>query len=299
MRESSKPRARKTAASAPPAAPARTVAISGSQSGLGLAVRRHLEATGLHVIGIDLPGKGAEVEADLSQPAGRERAVQGVLDACGGTLHGVVANAGVDSKDAELTFAVNYHGSVDLLDGLRPALARAARDGGAAAAVATVSHAVMITPGVRQRAAEALLAGHAGRARLWLGSGMPYPVSKFALARWIRTRAPGSDWAGAGISLNGVCPGAIDTPLLAHDLKDPIKGPVIRAMPKPLGRTATPEDLAGIYAFLLDARARYIVGQLIVTDGGVEAQWRADDWPRPWDISMPAFLFKLMGRSPR
>lgn len=280
-------------AAAAPDAP-RCVAVSGSQSGLGLAIRRHLEGVGLRVIGIDLPGKGAEVEADLSKQAGRQRAVQGVLDACGGKLHGLVANAGIDSKEAELTFAVNYDGAVDLLKGLQPALARAAKHGGAAAVV-TVSHAVMISPGIKVRAADALLDGHPGRARLWLGRSMPYPVSKLALARWIRRNAPGADWAGAGIALNGVCPGAIETPMLEKDLKDKVKGPIIRAMPKPLGRNSKPEDLAGIYEFLLSPQARYIVGQLITADGGVEATWRGDDWPRAWDISTARFLINLFG----
>lgn len=279
------------------AAPAqRSVAVSGSQSGLGLAIRRHLEAAGVRVIGIDLPGKGAEVEADLSKPEGRKRAVQGVNDACGGTLQGLVANAGIDAKDAALTFGVNYDGAVDLLKGLQPALARAAKHGGAAAVV-TVSHAILISPGVRTRAADALLDGKPGRARLWLGGGNPYPVSKLALARWIRREAPGADWAGAGISLNGVCPGAIETPMLEKDLKDKVKGPIIRAMPKPLGRNSKPEDLAGIYEFLLSPQARYIVGQLITADGGVEATWRGDDWPRAWDISTARFLINLFDKS--
>lgn len=272
----------------------RTVAVSGSQSGLGLAIRRHLEAAGVRVIGIDLPGKGAEVEADLSKPEGRKRAVQGVNEACGGTLQGLVANAGIDAKDSALTFGVNYDGAVDLLKGLQPALARAAKHGGAAAVV-TVSHAILISPGVKVRAADALLDGKPGRARLWLGGGNPYPVSKLALARWIRREAPGADWAGAGIVLNGVCPGAIETPMLEKDLKDKVKGPIIRAMPKPLGRNSKPEDLAGIYEFLLSPQARYIVGQLITADGGVEATWRGDDWPRAWDISTARFLINLFG----
>jgi len=248
----------------------------------------------VRVIGIDLPGKGAEVEADLSKPEGRKRAVQGVSEACGGTLQGLVANAGIDAKDSALTFGVNYDGAVDLLKGLQPALARAAKHGGAAAVV-TVSHAILISPGVKVRAADALLDGKPGRARLWLGGGNPYPVSKLALARWIRREAPGADWAGAGIVLNGVCPGAIETPMLEKDLKDKVKGPIIRAMPKPLGRNSKPEDLAGIYEFLLSPQARYIVGQLITADGGVEATWRGDDWPRAWDISTARFLINLFG----
>jgi len=276
-------------------AAARRVALSGSQSGLGLAIRRRLEASGTRVIGIDLPDKGAEVEADLSTAAGRAAAVQGVLKRCRGLLHGLVANAGVDSPDAPLTFGVNYHGVVDLLEGLRPALAKAKR----AAAVVTVSHSVMISPGLKVAAADALLAGRDRRAVLLVRGGLaaPYAVSKLAVARWIRRHAPTPAWAGSGVSLNGVCPGAIQTPLLEKDLADPLKGPVIRAMPKPLGEIARPEDLAGIFEFLLSTDARFIVGQLLVTDGGIESLWREPDWPRPWNISIPRFLMKLSRRT--
>lgn len=271
----------------------RRIAVSGSQSGLGLAVRRRLEAGGAEVIGIDLPGKGAEVEADLSTADGRAAAVKGVLALCGGVLQGAVANAGIDSSDARLTFEVNFLGATELLEGLRPALAEAGR----AAAVVTVSHAVMITPGASAAAAKALLAGQIGRAAFYAGRspGAPYAASKLALARWIRQQAPTKHWAGSGISFNGVCPGAIQTPLLEKDLADRLKGPMIRAMPKPLGEIARPEDLAGVFEFLLAPEARFVVGQLIVADGGIESMWRGEDWPAPWDISMPRFLFKLFG----
>jgi NAD(P)-dependent dehydrogenase (short-subunit alcohol dehydrogenase family) len=277
----------------PRAAGPRRIAVSGSQSGLGLAIRRRLEAGGAELIGIDLPGKGAEVEADLSTSDGRAAAVKGVLARCGGKLQGVVANAGVDSSDARLTFEVNFLGVTELLEGLRPALAKAGRAG----AVVTVSHAVMITPGASAAAAKALLAGQLGRAAFYAGRspGAPYAASKLALARWIRLHAPEEGWAGSGISLNGVCPGAIQTPLLDKDLADRLKGPMIRAMPKPVGEVARPEDLAGVFEFLLSPEARFVVGQLLVTDGGIESMWRGEDWPQPWDISMARFLFKLFG----
>ncbi|HRD97795.1 MAG TPA: SDR family oxidoreductase, partial [Rubrivivax sp.] len=136
-----------------------------------------------------------------------------------------------------------------------------------------------------------------GRAAFYAGRkpGAPYAASKLALARWIRQQAPGADWAGSGISLNGVCPGAIQTPMLEKDLADRMKGPIIRAMPKPLGEYAQPDDLTGIFEFLLSPEARFIVGQLVVADGGVESMWRGEDWPAPWDISMARFLFKLFG----
>ena len=121
----------------------------------------------------------------------------------------------------------------------------------------------------------------------------PYPVSKLALARWIRREAPGESWAGSGITLNGICPGPIVTPMLEHDLQDKVKGPIIRAMPKPTGETAHPADLAGLYGFLLGPDARYVVGQMLMADGGIESLWRGEDWPKAWPISAARFVFQL------
>lgn len=275
----------------------RRIALTGSQSGLGLAVRQRLEADGHKVLGVDLPGKGAEVEADLSTPAGRQSAVEQVIKHCGGRLDGLIANAGVDSKNAELTMQVNYLGAVEVIEGLREALAAGERP----AVVVTVSHAIAISPGIATSAADALLKGDLKAAARKLGrlTPNPYSASKFALARWIRQHAAKPEWAGAGIVMNGVCPGPIVTPMLEHDLKDPMKGPIIRAMPKPTGATALPADLTGLYAYLLGPDARYVVGQLIMIDGGIESIWRGEDWPRAWDISLPRFLLKLVAGKPR
>ena len=110
-----------------------TAAVTGSASGIGAAIKRRLEANGDRVIGVDL--RGADVEADLSTPEGRERAVAGVLDASGGKLDRLVACAGLGPTVADLGLvaAVNYFGAVATLDGLQGALA--GRKGAAAVAV--------------------------------------------------------------------------------------------------------------------------------------------------------------------
>ena len=58
----------------------KTSVVTGSQSGMGLAIRTELESKGWRVLGVDLPGKKAEVEGDLSTPAGREGAAAGGSD---------------------------------------------------------------------------------------------------------------------------------------------------------------------------------------------------------------------------
>ena len=57
----------------------RTIAITGSASGIGAATRGQLEAAGHRIIGVDL--EGADVDADLADADQRARAVDEVLDA--------------------------------------------------------------------------------------------------------------------------------------------------------------------------------------------------------------------------
>ena len=65
---------------------ARTVAVTGSASGIGAAVRAACEAAGDTVVGVDL--RDAEALADLGTPAGRQAAVAAVGGRCGGRLGG-------------------------------------------------------------------------------------------------------------------------------------------------------------------------------------------------------------------
>jgi NAD(P)-dependent dehydrogenase (short-subunit alcohol dehydrogenase family) len=264
-----------------------TAVVTGSQSGMGLAIRVELESKGWRVLGVDLPGKGAEIASDLSTDAGRAAAAEAVLEASAGRLDGVAANAGVDVPRPELVFGLNYLGVVDLLGRLRPALAAAGRS----RVAVNVSNSIFVTPGIPPAAVQSLLDGNPIRAARLLEAqpALAYQVSKMAVARWIRESAPTATWAGAGISVNGVCPGPVMTPLLERDLADSRKGPVIRRLPRPLGEFTSPEAVASIFEFLLSERARFLVGQLICIDGGMEAAWRSGDWPRAWDIELPAF----------
>ncbi len=277
------------------------VVVTGSQAGPGLAIRKQLEASGRIVLGIDLPGKGAEVEANLSTPDGRQEAIQNLLKHCGGVLDGLVCNVGVDHAPDSLVISLNYFGTVDLLVGLRDALAW----GKQPAAVTNVSNSMLITPGIPEDVVEALLQGDEGRALELLKDhpGKAYASSNLALARWIRRHAPSPQWAGRGITLNGVSPGpivtdpwkqALDNPLagwwalwssmwapdlLRQFLGDPAFGNAVRELPRPMGRHTTPEQVASLFEFLLSDKARFIVGQVIAIDGGIEATFRPDDWP--------------------
>lgn len=257
----------------------RTIVVTGSASGMGAATVARLTAAGDRVLGIDL--HDADVEADLGTPEGRSAAIAAVAEASGGAIDGLVTWAGLSGLDkypGSLLVSVNHFGTVALLEGLRTLLAA----GTSPAAVAISSNSTTCFPGVSAELVEACLAGDEAAARAVGDEVGPlgcYPATKTAVARWVRRHAPTPEWAGAGITLNAVAPGAIETPLLQASREDPVIGGAVDAFPVPVGRTGRPDELAALVQFLLGPDARFICGSLIFADGGTDALLRADDQP--------------------
>ncbi len=270
-------------------------AVTGSASGMGHAVASKLGSAGHRVIGVDI--KDADVVADLSTPLGRAQAATAVTDACGGRLDGAVLAAGLgptpDSNGVPLILSVNYFGVVELAEAWRPALAAA----GNARVVVVASNSATTMPAVPGRAVRALLRRDVAKAeravRIFRSAGPPmaYGASKIALSRWVRRTAVTPDWAGAGIRLNAIAPGAIMTPLLQTQLSTPREARAIRSFPVPVGGFGDPAQLADWMVFMLSDAADFLCGSVIFVDGGTDAYFRADDWPQrvpttrlPWYV---------------
>lgn len=253
----------------------RVIVVTGSASGIGAAVRERLAREGCRVIGVDL--RAADVVADLSDAAGRARAIEGVHALAGASLDGVVACAGLGPQvpARDTLVSVNYFGAVATLAGLRPLLAA----GTSPAAVAISSNSATLVPQGDTGIVDACLDDDEPRARriaATLDGSTTYAGSKLALARWVRRNAPGADWAGAGIRLNAVAPGAVQTPLLQEGLDDPQYGPAIRGFPIPLGGFGDPTHIAAAVSFLLGAEGAFCCGTVLYADGGSDALLRRD-----------------------
>jgi NAD(P)-dependent dehydrogenase (short-subunit alcohol dehydrogenase family) len=242
---------------------------------MGAATAGRLLESGREVIGIDLTP--SDITADLSRPGDRVRVLDAVADR---DIEGVVTFAGVSGfgdRPGSFVVSVNYFGSVRILEGLRPTLAR---HGGAAVAIS--SNMASVGLNVDDRLVDACLEGDETTARALadeVGGPAAYSASKLAIARWVRRQATTQPWAGSGVRLNAIAPGHVDTALTAEMLADPATAPLINHVPLPIGRPGTAREVAALADLLLGPDGGFFVGSVIYIDGGTDAHYLADDWP--------------------
>lgn len=233
--------------------------VTGAAGGIGRAICRALAAEGAAVAGWDLVagddgGGSARFEVDVTSSTSVEAAYTATVDRLG-EVGIVVNNAGIDviapfldtdEDDWQRIIAVNLTGIFRVCKHALPPMIERVRAGRGDATIINVG-------------SDAGRVGSSGEA--------VYSATKGGIIAFTKTLA--REHARDGVTVNCVCPGPTDTPLLDQvatvnqRLYDGLKRAV------PLGRIGEPEDIAGVVAFLASPAAAFMTGQTVSVSGGL------------------------------
>jgi len=239
------------------------VVVAGGASGIGAACTARFAAAGDRVVIVDiadpsrlaLPANVSALRVDVRDSAACDVAIASVVAQHGSV--GVLVNAAgvitrataLDTTDEEWhrQFAVNVDGTFFLSRAVTRVMA--ANGGGAIVNIASMWGMVGGT-------------GHAA-----------YCAAKGAVVQL--TRAMALDHARARVRINAVCPGEVETPMLrAGGRAAPLSDAQISTLGSssiPLGRVASPDEVASVIEFLASPAASYMAGAIVAVDGGCTA----------------------------
>lgn len=247
----------------------KSAVVTGAASGIGRATVLRLAREGAHVLAADRAADGLAETASLAAAQGTPietlmadvgtadapTAVIGTAVARFGALHLLMNNAGVGgTKSADLTTDEEFdaHISINLRSVFRFSRAAVAvmPPGSAIVNVASIFGMIGFPGGAAYAAAKAGVAG--------------------------LTRQMAADYGPAGIRVNAIAPGLIETGMTRKRIAESewFRGQMTGMTP--IGRNGQPEDIASAAAFLLSDDAAFISGQVLVVDGGwIATRYRA------------------------
>jgi meso-butanediol dehydrogenase / (S,S)-butanediol dehydrogenase / diacetyl reductase len=241
----------------------KSAVVTGVGSGLGRAVARELAAEGARVLGCDvndaageetMTGIGSYRHADVSREADVEQLVATAVERFG-RLDVMVNNAAIQverelvettEEDLDRVLAVNLKG---VFFGCKHGVLAMRRSGGGS---------IVNVASILAFVGDGILAAYCAAKGGVLGV----------------TRATAVQYGREGIRCNAICPGDMDTPLVQAYFATGPDPAALRARVEaeyPLGRIASPEEVARAVIFLASDDSSFMNGQPLVLDGGLLA----------------------------
>ena len=243
--------------------------VTGAASGMGAATARAFRVAGARVLLVDRNAALLETVA-LELDASLEQVALMVGDVSQSTF-----------CDAVIAQAVTHFGRLDALVSAAGIIVRAS-------ATETTDEDWMRIMGVNvngvffmaRAAARVMVAQGSGSivnfGSIWGDVGAAgvaaYCASKGAVHNL--TRAMALEHAQHGLRVNAVCPGEVNTPMLASERTELVSAALLErlAMSVPMGRLAEPEEIARVVLFLSSDLASYMTGSLVTVDAGYTAR---------------------------
>jgi NAD(P)-dependent dehydrogenase (short-subunit alcohol dehydrogenase family) len=251
----------------------RTAVVTGASSGIGRATALALAGAGAHVALVALPGSGLGEVSDLCRGAGVQAiAIEADVGDPTAVTDAFARAEGVGAVDAV------FHGAgtstvVPTVETTDEQWARQLRTNltgtfhvlrEAARLMMSRRRGAIVTT-----ASELALTGQAGY--------FAYTASKGGVLAMTRVLA--AELAPYGVRVNSVCPGAVETPLLAAEFElasDPALERDLTERSIAFGRIARPDEIASAVLFLLSDQSSYVTGTQLIVDGG-----RTGCYPQP------------------
>jgi NAD(P)-dependent dehydrogenase (short-subunit alcohol dehydrogenase family) len=253
----------------------KTAVLIGGASGIGRGIAEAFIAEGARIVIADISGaqdtlakelgeRAHGIRCDVTVGADLEEAMRSAMDRfgrldvlvnCAGIAGVPALTADVDEADFDRMIAVGLKGVFLSMRAALPLLL----DAGGGSIVNIASTAALAALPMRGA----------------------YSAAKGGVVALSRCTA--LEYATAGIRVNAVCPGIVDTPLLRATAGDHTQAALVAAAAAtPVGRVGQPSDIAPLVVYLASDESSFLTGAALPVDGGFTAGPPSGDEDVPW-----------------